>query len=411
MVMDDLHITMPPHFRCPISLDIMKSPVSLSTGVTYDRTSIQRWLDAGNNTCPATMQLLPTKELTPNLTLQRLIKIWSDSRPPNQPPKTISPDQANQLIHHLHAHLSLKYSSLLAQNISALTSFAAQSEDNATFLAAAAAGILPALISLAGKVRDLLLLEKIVSFCNILLKYLDSEAFKLKIDLENFDLKLGILLGLKQGRVVLRNALVKFLELLAKNKYIEINLNSISEDDDFHRELLKSIVSSDSEAGGAALSLLIHLAQLKRNRARIVRVGGVAALAAALGEKEISPASIEKVLKILEMVTGSKEGRNEICGDGNCVMEVVKKVLKVSGAATEHAVAVLWSLCCLYWDKRAAAAVVEGNGMGKVLVVMQSGCSPATRRRCADLLRVLRCGSKSSAISWYDTKTTHIMPF
>ncbi|XP_042022151.1 U-box domain-containing protein 27-like isoform X1 [Salvia splendens] len=407
MVMDDdPHFTMPPHFRCPISLDIMKSPVSLSTGVTYDRASIQRWLDAGNNTCPATMQLLPTKDLTPNHTLQRLIQIWSDS---STPPQTISIDQANQLLH----RLSLKSSSFLAQNLSSLTSFAAQSEENTAFLAAAASGILPAIISLAGEVRDLVVLERIVSFCNILLKHLDSEALRSKIDLGNFDFKLGILLGLKQGRVGLRNALVKFLEFLAKHKCVEINSNSISEDDGFHRELLKLIsTSSDSESSGAALSLLIRLAQLKRNRARIVRAGGVAAVAAAMGErekeKEMSAASIEKALRLLEMLAGSKEGRNEI---GNCVAEVVKKLLKVSGAATEHAVAVLWSLCCLHGDKRAAAAVVEGNGMGKVLVVMQSGCSPAVRRMCADLLRVLRCGSKTSGISWYDTKTTHIMPF
>ncbi|CAN1156429.1 U-box domain-containing protein 28 [Linum perenne] len=34
----------------------MKSPIILSTGVTYYRFSIQRWLDDGNNTCPTTMK-------------------------------------------------------------------------------------------------------------------------------------------------------------------------------------------------------------------------------------------------------------------------------------------------------------------------------------------------------------------
>ncbi|KAE8689190.1 U-box domain-containing protein 27 [Hibiscus syriacus] len=76
---DDLHITVPSIFRCPISLDVMKSPVSLCTGVTYDRASIQRWLNSGNNTCPATMQILQSKEFVPNRNLQRLIQIWFDS--------------------------------------------------------------------------------------------------------------------------------------------------------------------------------------------------------------------------------------------------------------------------------------------------------------------------------------------
>ncbi|KAJ4841831.1 U-box domain-containing protein 27 [Turnera subulata] len=53
-----------------ISLDMMKSPVRLCTGVTYDHASIQRWPNDSNNTCPATMQVLHTKDL---------IQIWSDS--------------------------------------------------------------------------------------------------------------------------------------------------------------------------------------------------------------------------------------------------------------------------------------------------------------------------------------------
>ncbi|XP_078440885.1 U-box domain-containing protein 28-like [Wolffia australiana] len=71
--------SVPSSFLCPISLEVMKSPVSLSTGVTYDRTSIQAWLDAGHNTCPATMQVLPSKDLTPNLVIRRLIDLWCEN--------------------------------------------------------------------------------------------------------------------------------------------------------------------------------------------------------------------------------------------------------------------------------------------------------------------------------------------
>ncbi|TKY72700.1 U-box domain-containing protein 29 [Spatholobus suberectus] len=37
----------------------MKSLVSLYTGVTYNRSSIQNWLNGSNNTCPVTMQPHP----------------------------------------------------------------------------------------------------------------------------------------------------------------------------------------------------------------------------------------------------------------------------------------------------------------------------------------------------------------
>lgn len=81
MVKNSLGISVPSFFKCPISLDIMTSPVSLSTGVTYDRSSIQQWLDEGNNTCPATMQVLESKDVIPNYTLRRLIQVWSTSNP------------------------------------------------------------------------------------------------------------------------------------------------------------------------------------------------------------------------------------------------------------------------------------------------------------------------------------------
>ncbi|KAE9621730.1 putative aminoacyltransferase, E1 ubiquitin-activating enzyme [Lupinus albus] len=37
-------IDVSPFFLCPISLEIMKDPVTISTGITYDRESIEKWL-------------------------------------------------------------------------------------------------------------------------------------------------------------------------------------------------------------------------------------------------------------------------------------------------------------------------------------------------------------------------------
>ncbi|XP_030531125.1 U-box domain-containing protein 18-like [Rhodamnia argentea] len=64
----------PEDFRCPISLELMTDPVTVSTGQTYDRSSIQRWLKAGNITCPKTGERLASTELVPNSALRKLIK-------------------------------------------------------------------------------------------------------------------------------------------------------------------------------------------------------------------------------------------------------------------------------------------------------------------------------------------------
>uniref|UniRef100_A0A2N9GFX7 RING-type E3 ubiquitin transferase n=1 Tax=Fagus sylvatica TaxID=28930 RepID=A0A2N9GFX7_FAGSY len=59
-------------FRCPISMEFMIDPVTLSTGQTYDRVSIMKWFKV-KKTCPKTGQKVANTELVPNLVLRRLI--------------------------------------------------------------------------------------------------------------------------------------------------------------------------------------------------------------------------------------------------------------------------------------------------------------------------------------------------
>lgn len=44
---------------------------------TYDRPFIQKWLSAGNRTCPSTQQVLSHTVLTPNLLIREMIEQWS----------------------------------------------------------------------------------------------------------------------------------------------------------------------------------------------------------------------------------------------------------------------------------------------------------------------------------------------
>ncbi|KAJ6340484.1 hypothetical protein OIU77_008278 [Salix suchowensis] len=69
-------LVIPNQFVCPISLDLMKDPVSLSSGITYDRESIESWLDGGNFTCPVTNQVLRSFDQIPNHSLRKMIQDW-----------------------------------------------------------------------------------------------------------------------------------------------------------------------------------------------------------------------------------------------------------------------------------------------------------------------------------------------
>ena len=45
-------------FFCPVSLELLKDPVVVRTGQTYERASVEDWIQRGGRTCPATGQPL-----------------------------------------------------------------------------------------------------------------------------------------------------------------------------------------------------------------------------------------------------------------------------------------------------------------------------------------------------------------
>ncbi|GMN50227.1 hypothetical protein TIFTF001_019384 [Ficus carica] len=69
-------LSCPHEFRCPLSKELMRDPVVVSTGQTYDRPFIQKWLKAGNRTCPLTQQVLSHTILTPNHLIREMISQW-----------------------------------------------------------------------------------------------------------------------------------------------------------------------------------------------------------------------------------------------------------------------------------------------------------------------------------------------
>lgn len=416
---DDLYITVPSFFRCPISLDVMKSPVSLCTGVTYDRSSIQRWLDSGNNTCPATMQVLQTKDLVPNHTLQRLIQIWSESVR-NQRSDTesnrvnsVSHDRIRELIiqfvNNFRVHTELEVNS---DRLSKLLAFSEESAENMRFVASVAAesDFLAILTSfLVHNPKNLKVVEKIVPLWKMLLE----RGSLSKIGKAN-DVFPAIIFALKQGSSKLKMEMTKALEFITSTD--SEAKSSLSENSELYSVLLSfSTINSDwnHDLMEVSVSCLISLAMLRRNRVKLVKSGAVKTVGKALSTAEMGTGLTDKVLRLLELISTCKEGRIELCNDGDCVQAIVKKVLKVSNEATEHAVTILWSLCCLFRDHRAQESVAKSNGMAKILLLLQSNCSPTVRQMAADLLKVFRVNSKAvSCLSTsYDTKTTHIMPF
>lgn len=366
----------------------MQSPVSLCTGVTYDRSSIQRWLDSGNTTCPATMQPLSSTDLLPNLTLRRVIHLWSSSE------------------QHLHS-LSDIASILSDPTADDIYKLRLLSSDALRPSALASLFLAPETLFLA------------VTFISLLLS----------LDLLNDDRKRALIAALASdldaavsGLVAVFKGADNLPSRVAAARVLELLITEertvIAGKPHLMTELMRLIREGDEEAVDAGLRCLIELVgEGRRATAEMVRLGAIPALINVMEREgvEIPPAVVERAMRVMEATVGCGEGRAAFCAEAErCVAAVIGRMMKVGDKGREAAVVLLWRVCCAGGgDRRArkAAAVAKG-GFAKILVVMQGDCSPLVSRMAGDLLRVFRETSKSSmAATGYDSETIHIMPY
>ncbi|KAL1831137.1 U-box domain-containing protein 28-like [Daucus carota subsp. sativus] len=166
-------------------------------------------------------------------------------------------------------------------------------------------------------------------------------------------------------------------------------------------------LETNQTARAAGLSSLIAVSQSRNVKTKLVRLGIVRTGGKILSNQETEVAVIEKVMKVLEIVSMCPEGRTAICIDDGCLKAIITRLMNVSVTATEHGIGVLWSVCYLSGDRMANQALVKSNGDRKVVLVMQSKCSGSVRLMCGDLVKLFQANSKPWLKS-YETRTTRV---
>ncbi|KAJ1279430.1 hypothetical protein BS78_04G156000 [Paspalum vaginatum] len=426
-----LEVKVPSLFRCPISLDVMRSPVSLCTGVTYERASIQRWLDSGNTTCPATMLPLPSTDLVPNLTLRRLIALWASTAAPASPSSSSSPPAPSAVgptPAAAAAELLRRIAAPGADPRPALWKLAAFLSDddvdefdkNALARAGGAAETVASVLRRSAEDAAGAGLEAAEAAVRVLAAIAASDC----IEEEN---KKRVAAALAADAASTAASLARVLRdgaalesrvdaaRLAESLLRNAAPAAVAESEALVAELVRLIGPVDGKGGldkqavAAGLSCLAAVAATRRSRAEMVRLGAVPAVVRVL-RADAGPPS--QALRVLEAAVGCAEGRAAVCESAaSAVPAVVSKMLKGGTGGAEAAVSVLWAVCHRYRDRRAveAAAACEG-GLARLLLLMQSGCSAATRQMASELLKVFKVNGKS-CLAGYDSKTGHIMPF
>ncbi|KAE7999679.1 hypothetical protein FH972_004085 [Carpinus fangiana] len=95
-------VQIPADFCCPLSLELMTDPVIVSSGQTYERAFIEKWIDLGLTVCPKTRQTLARTNLITNYTVKALIANWCESNNVKlpDPMKSTSLNQPSPLLGH-----------------------------------------------------------------------------------------------------------------------------------------------------------------------------------------------------------------------------------------------------------------------------------------------------------------------
>ncbi|KAJ8426789.1 hypothetical protein Cgig2_007844 [Carnegiea gigantea] len=69
-------------FFCPLTTQIMDDPVTIQSGVTYERKAITEYFESFGNpeevVCPTTKEKLQNMAMSPNIALRHIIKEWKD---------------------------------------------------------------------------------------------------------------------------------------------------------------------------------------------------------------------------------------------------------------------------------------------------------------------------------------------
>lgn len=388
-------IEVPSHFLCPISLQLMRDPVTVSTGITYDRDSIEKWLFlCKNNTCPITKQTLSDPELTPNHTLRRLIQSWctlNSSHGVERIPTPKPPINKSQILKLVNEYKNACQQTKL-KSLKTLKSIAQGCERNKICMENAGIVEFLALIIREAEPRttDIFLGSTIID-------HIRDEAISVLYNFESSDSSMKRLLSnngefihsltqvLKHGTYQSRAYAIMLLKSIL-NVADPVVLTGL--DRDLFIETLNVLKDNiTQQASKAALKLLVEVCPWGRNRIKAVEAGAVFTLIEILlegNERRVC----ELGLVGLDILCGCAEGRAEFLRHGAGLAVVSKKILRVSHLASSRAVKILSNVSRFCASSRVLQEMLNVGVVSKLCLVIQVESGGKTKDKAREILKL-----------------------
>ncbi|XP_027354584.1 U-box domain-containing protein 8-like [Abrus precatorius] len=355
------------HFKCPISLQVMSDPVVLSSGHTFDRSSIQRWLDAGHRTCPITKLPLPdhaSASLIPNHALRSLISNYAP----------ISPQNSNNP----HPHTLTSPSSSLPSNVHALRHLTRLSpRDSLIRRPLSDSALVPALLTCVHSPDDSLR-EKALSL--LLNLSLDDDN---KVGLVAEGVIPRLLPVLTAASSDCRALAATLLTSLA---VVEVNKATIGAYPCAIQTLVSLVRDGEGREKKEAATALYALCSFSDNRRRAVECGAVPVLLRS------ADSGLERSVEVIGVLAKCKEGREQMERFRGCVQILARVLRNGSSRGVQYALMALYSLCCN--SDETVLEALEAGVLETCLGLVQDH-NEKVRRNCYCLIQLLR-GNKLS---------------
>ncbi|KAI3797916.1 hypothetical protein L1987_33180 [Smallanthus sonchifolius] len=374
----EVEIEVPSHFLCPISMQPMKDPVTISTGITYDRESIQRWLfTCKRTTCPVTKQPLSATDLIPNHTLRRLIHSWYSLNSHHNfdliptPNKPLDRLQIVKLLNDAKTHPQNQITCLRSIRPVAHTCM----EDNL--------GVFEFVTRLIMEENEVDLVTEALMVLHHL-KLTDLKIQKLVVGNE-VRLLNALLHVMRFGSVQSRSHAITFLRSVFK--VMDPGHVSGVNPELFNQtvRILKDNVSHSQQTIKSSLEVVVETVRCGRNRVKAAESGMVLVLVDRLIESSDRRAC-ELILVALEQICRCAVGRAKLVEHAAGLAAVSKKILRVSHVGSDRAVRILGLVCRFCGSCGVVQEMVEVGVVSKLCLMIQIDYSDRTKERVKEIL-------------------------
>lgn len=350
---------------------------------TYERVSIQKWLDSNHRTCPKTGQTLDHLSLAPNFALKNLILQWCEKNNfelPKKEPCAGSDDSSAEIIEEVSClvqNLSSCNLEVLKEAIFKIRMLSKENPENRILIANS--GGIPQLVKLLSYPNSKIQEHTVTALLNLSI----DEANKRLIAREGSIP--GIVEILQHGTDEAREnsaAALFSLSMLDENKVLVGTLNGIPPLVDL---LQNGTVRGKKDAATALFNLSLNQA----NKSRAINAGLIPPLLHLLEDKSLG--MTDEALSILLLLASHPEGRNEM-GRLSFIETLVEIIKNGTPKNKECATSVL--------------LVLGLNNSSFTLAALQYGVYE-------HLLELARCGTnrgkrKANALLQHMSKCEHI---